>query len=162
MSINQRPTFWLSSWQWHLKCSPNNGESWVHPQTREFNKRPSSIKFLPQSPSSFFGRVKMFRFLKTTTPSILSVSIEKARHIQKLFLSLGDIYCSLPTVHSRVVAAFLAVACQLFNNPKRKEKDPHIVTSLHSYWAGKGEDEGHILLKVELRYADMGRVWSNL
>jgi hypothetical protein len=53
------------------------------------------------------------------------------------------------------VTAFLAVACQLssLQQPKEKKKDPHIVTSLCIpilSW----KYEGHILLKVELRYPD--------
>jgi hypothetical protein len=132
-----------------------NGE-WVHLQTREFDKRPSSIKFLPQLRIILFWRENFDWRRRRLLFS--PFQIEKARHIQKPFFSssLGDIYCSLPTVHrgNRIFSGSVSTLVPSTTERKRnKKKDPHIVTSLCIpilSW----KYEGHILLKVELRYAD--------
>lgn len=71
----------------------------------------------------------------------------------KSFSSLGDIYCSLPTVHrgNRIFSGSVSTLVPSTTERERnKKKDPHIVTSLCiPILSWKGEDEGHILLKVE-------------
>ncbi len=153
MSINQRPTFWLVIVAMTFEMFTKMASGFIHRLVNLINGRLQS-NFSHSCASSFFGG----KISKTTTPSILSISNwESAAHSKAFFSSsLGDIYCSLPTVHrgNRIFSGSVSTLVPSTTQRKRnKKKDPHIVTSLCIpilCW----KDEGHILLKVELRYAD--------